>query len=399
MAETIKCSQGHDNVKGDNFCRICGAKLSGGQIKCPQCGALIDSDSIFCGKCGKPTREKPSVDTSPTIMEGMHWQRGSDDFAARVDVEDLKGILQKGIIVEQGTKALLFINGALAEILQPGRYDLGGLEAKLRNFDPYRTATAILIDSGDVELNLNVTGIYTKDPLNIDVTCKVIAQIENPTFFFNNVMKGRESYMISDLKRSLYDELQNALNEVIGKKSVNELNWDLSLKRQFEVAVENHLRTTFQRNGLNFIQLRTLDYRFKGYDKVKGIYEEAFLLISEDEANLQRRKRLFDVYDQNQLQDIFEETKELEYREKRQKVWADMRGLVNSDKMNEVKSADDLEGFLHEVNKGKFLREEEIKDLLNTFKQSGLRRDFLLDKIDLEQKIEYQRISPKTSAF
>ena len=114
----------------------------------------------------------------------MRWQRGIDDFATRVDVEDLPGVLKKGIIVEQGTKALLFINGALAETLQPGRYDLGGLASKLKNFDPYRTGTAILVDAGDVELNLNITGIYTKDPLNIDVTCKVIAQIENPSFLF-----------------------------------------------------------------------------------------------------------------------------------------------------------------------------------------------------------------------
>jgi hypothetical protein len=386
----IRCNKGHENKLGDHFCRTCGERLSGGEIICPHCGETIDSGSNFCGKCGKSIVDDRA--DRPADLQGMRWQRGVDDFATRVDVEDLNGILQKGTIVEQGTKALLFINGALAETLQPGMYDLGGLASKLRNFEPFRTSTAILVDAGDVELNLNITGIYTKDPLNIDVTCKVIAQIENPTFFFNNVMKGRKSYIISELRGSLYDEMQNAFNEVIGKKSVTDLNWDLALKRQFEVSVENHLRTTFQRNGLNFIQLRTIDYIFKRFDKVRGIHEEAFLMISEDEAELQKRKRLFDVYDQKQLQDIFEETKEVEYREKRQKVWADMRVLVNSDKMNEIKSADDLEAYLHEINKGKYLREDEVQELLNTFKQSGLRREFLLEKIQLEQRLEYERI-------
>lgn len=183
MAETVKCRQGHENQLGDNFCRFCGERLSGGQLKCPSCGTINNSDANFCGKCGKSLRGD-----RPADIEGMRWQRGIDDFATRVDVEDLPGVLKKGIIVEQGTKALLFINGALAEILQPGRYDLGGPASKLKNFDPYRTGTAILVDSGDVELNLNITGIYTKDPLNIDVTCKVIAQIENPTLFFNNAI-------------------------------------------------------------------------------------------------------------------------------------------------------------------------------------------------------------------
>lgn len=391
MADKVKCSQGHENPSGINFCGVCGESISGGQIKCPSCGTVNDSASSFCGKCGGSLKKAPSKAPSVDI-EHMRWQRGVDDFATRVDVEDLPGVLKKGIIVEQGTKALLFINGALAEILQPGMYDLGGLASKLRNFEPYRTGTAILVDAGDVEIQLNITGIYTKDPLNIDITCKAVAQIENPTLFFNNVIKGRRNYLISELRSSLYDEMQNAFNEAIGKKSVTDLNWDLSLKHQFEVSVEDHLRTTFQRNGLNFIQLRTIDYKFKRYDDVKKVYEEGFLLVSQDEAELQKRKRLFDVYDQKQLQDIFEQTKEVQYREQRQKVWADMRQLVNSDKMNEVKSADDLEAYLHEINKGKYLREDEVQELLNTFKQSGLRRAFLLQKIALEQDIEYKRI-------
>jgi len=387
MAGIVKCINGHENMEGDNFCRICGERLSGGQITCKGCGAVIDSGSNFCGKCGKSV-----VETKPGNIEGMLWQRGPEDFATRVDADDLSGILKKGIIVEQGTKALLFVNGAFAEILQPGRYDLGGLASKLKNFEPYRTAAAILMDSGDAEFQFTLADVTTKDPLKIGVTCKVVVQIDNPTLFFNNVMKGRQNYLLSQLRGSLYDELQNAFNEVVGRKSVTELNWDLSLKAQFEVSVENHLRTTFQRNGFSFIQLRTIDYKFQAYDKIKGIQQEAFLLVSEDEAQLQKRKRLFDVYDQNQLQDIIEEAKEVEYREKRQKLWADMRVLVNSDKMNEVKSADDLEAFVHEIDKSKMLRDEEVKDLVNTFAQSGLRRDFLLKKITLEQNIEYDGI-------
>ena len=386
MADKVKCSQGHENEMGVNFCGVCGERISGGQIKCPSCGTVNDSASSFCGKCGGSLKKAPSAD-----IEHMRWQRGVDDFATRVDVDDLPGVLKKGIIVEQGTKALLFINGALAEVLQPGMYDLGGLASKLRNFEPYRTGTAILVDAGDVEIQLNITGVYTKDPLNIDITCKAVAQIENPTFFFNNLMKGRVSYLVSELRSSLYDELQNAFNEAIGKKSVTDLNWDLSLKHQFEVSVENHLRTTFQRNGLSFIQLRTIDYKFKRYDEVKKVYEEAFVLVSQDEAELQKRKRLFDVYDQKQLQDIFEQTKEVQYREQRQRVWADMRALVNSDKMNEIKSADDLEAYLHEINKGKYLREDEVQELLNTFKQSGMKREFLLEKIGMEHGLERER--------
>jgi len=387
MADKVKCRQGHENPTGYNFCSTCGEKISGGEVSCPHCNVGNDSGANFCAACGRPMREGRSAD-----VQGMLWKRAVDDFATRVDVEDLHGILKKGLIVEQGTKALLFVNGALAETLMPGKYDLGGLASKLKNFDLTKTSTAILVDSGDVELGLDISNIYTKDPLNIDVSCKVIAQTDNPTLFFNNVMKGRKSYLLSELRSSLYNEMQNALNEIIGKKSVTDLNSDLTLKKQFEVGVENHLKTTFQRSGISFVQLRTIDYRFKDYDEIRGTHEQAFLLVSKDEAELQKRKRLFDVYDQGQLQEIFAETKEVEYREKRQKLWAEMRQLVNSDKMNDIKSADDLKAFIHEIDKGKLLRDEEIKDLTNTFDQSGLKRKFLLEKIGIEQRLEKERM-------
>ena len=199
-------------------------------------------------------------------------------------------------------------------------------------------------------------------------------------------MKGRMSYLVSELRSSLYDEMQNAFNEVIGKKTVTDLNWDLSLKREFEVFVERHLGTTFQRTGLNFIQLRTIDYRFKGFDKIRGMHEEVFLLVSEDEAKLQKRKRLFDVFDQDQLQDIFEDTRKADYYEKRIEVWKRLRSLD----MDNVRSVDDYEAFIHEIDKGKMLRVDEVEALKNSFAQSGLRREFLLKKIDLEQEIEYE---------
>jgi hypothetical protein len=385
MSEKVRCSQGHENDLGGNFCTFCGERLSGGPIKCPFCGEALDSSANFCGKCGKPLREAGPADIHP-----MLWQRGSNDFATRVDIEDLPGVLKKGVIVEPGTKALLLINGALAEILQPGGYDLGGMASKLEKFEPYRMGTAILVDSGDVEIQLNITGIFTKDPLNIDVVCKVISQVEDPALFFNHVMKGRRNYLTSELRSALYDEMQNAFNEAVGKKTVVDLNRDLPLKRQFEVSVENHLRATFQRWGLNFNQLRTIDYRFKGYDKVRGMHEEVYLLVSEDEAKLRGRKRLFDVFDQGQIQEILEETRKADHFEKRIEIWEKLRQLANSDKMNEGKNTDDLEGFIHEIDKGKMLRADEIEALKNSFAQSGMRREFLLKKIDLDQEIEYE---------
>lgn len=64
MADKIRCSQGHKNQVGNNFCVFCGESLSGkeslsqgwGLVKCPCCGVMISwngTESLTC-ECGKP---------------------------------------------------------------------------------------------------------------------------------------------------------------------------------------------------------------------------------------------------------------------------------------------------------------------------------------------------------
>lgn len=423
MPEKIKCSAcDQENDKGSNFCGGCGTRLTGGRITCPHCIASIDSGSSFCPMCGKETKVEKSEQPDQGRIEGMRWKRGSDDFARRIDLDRTESAFQIGVIVEEGTRALLLKNGALTATLEPGRYDLKSFTEALKDsaikgggaivrgvagwfseeaaasIDKsikalvFHPCTVLLIDSGDVELKMDISSVYTKDPLALDISCNTVLRLDKAELFFVNVMKSSTEFSISGLRIALYDEMHNAFNEAIGQKSATELHSNLSLKQEFENTVKEHLnRTLGQSYGLRFFQLRTIHYRNNRYDKVKGVYQETFLLVSEEEAELAKRKRLFDVYDQTQLQDIIEQTKEVQYREQRQKVWADMRALVNSDKMNEIKSADDLESYLHEINKGKYLREDEVRELLNTFKQSGMKREFLLEKIGMEHGLERER--------
>jgi len=99
------------------------------------------------------------------------------------------------------------------------------------------------------------------------------------------MMKGRQNYSINGLKSFLFDEVRNALRESIGQKSVRDLSTDLSLKKEFEAKVSS-LRTTYQRNGLSFIQFRTIDYIYPHIDKIRNIQEDLFIQLTEKQAQL-----------------------------------------------------------------------------------------------------------------
>lgn len=329
-------------------------------------------------------------------MAEFRWKRGDGDFAVRVDLETIRGVFQKGVVVEPGCKALLIVDGAHVETLQAGEYNEGGIAARLKNFDLTRSATAILVDVGDVEMRFTLPGLMTRDPMQIDVESTLVVQVDEPLLFFTNVMKGRTALTREELERRFGVEIQNALQEAIGRRTVEELNTDLALKQQFELAVDEHLKRTFSRAGFGFVQFRTIAYRYQGFDRIRGIREEVFLQVTEDEAKLAGRKRLFDVFDRDELQTVFEETRKLERQVAQQRERARIIRELNPLFVDEQKSVDEMEKFLLEVEKGKLLRAEELADYKRTLQEAredaAAARKFLIRRVDLERELQYEEM-------
>lgn len=323
-------------------------------------------------------------------LRGNRWQRGADDFAVRVEVEDLKGLFRKELTVEHGTKALFFSGGTFGGTLGPGTYTLDDVFGHLGELENKGQASAVLVDAGDVAIGFRVGPIYTKDPLGIQVRGEVVLKVAEPIAFFTNVMKARTTYQVVELKDLLDDELTEALSAMLAERSVEELSTRLELRNELEMRLANHLRTTLGRIGLDLIQLRGLAWIHEKIDRVRNLREECFLLVSESEANLDRRKRLFDVYTAEEIQEVAELTRKAQIHRDKAKVWADLRRAANDDKLDEVRSAEDLAREIQAVDKQKLLREDEWSDLTSQLKfgaeSKEAERRFIAAKARLEEQ-------------
>ena len=409
----VQC--GKEFSRHANFCPYCGAPASKGKAVCGHCGASISAAATYCPECGRPVEET----AAPTLVSNR-WTRGPEEFATRVEVEDVRGFFRKGLIVEAGTKAIFLHDGRNVGVLGPDRYSMDNLFKRIVTLGTAERITAILVDSGEVDLDFTVPGLYTSDPLQIELGCRVVVQVANPVLFFTNLMKGRRSFSLRQLRAYLFDEIQNAASEAVGRHSVSELSSNLALKQEFATDIEAHLNRTFERVGLGFDRLRTLDYRHERFDAVTGIREEIFLQISEEDAKLEGRKRLFDVYDATEVQAIAEETAKVRHFEERAQVWERLRRAVLSDRMAEVRTDEDWAEFVAEVDHRKVIREDELDTLKREFAErkedheaarahflakSELerdyelrmvelhkRRDLALDQLAVAQEIERQRV-------
>lgn len=379
---------GRELPPGSNFCPYCGTPQPEGQQFCPNCDALVAADANFCPHCRHQLREPES---GPTI-EGRRWAKSPDDFAVRVEVDDVPGLFRKDLIVEPGTRALLLEDGKnMGGELGPGKYTLqsAGLTSA-------KTATAILVDSGDTDLEFTIPDLFTTDPMRITVDCRLVASVDNAVMFLTNLMKGERTFSLGRLRQYLFDEIQNAASEAVGRHSVQELSSNLALKEELATDIEAHLNRTFRRMGLRFDRVRALNFRHERWDQVREAQEDLFLQISTEEALAAGRKRLADVLHEKEIQEIAEETRKVERYEKRAQTWARMRRAVTSDRMDEVQTEEDFASFMREIDKQRLIEENELEELKREFAERKedhtLARGHLLAKAELEREYELRMV-------
>jgi len=354
-ASCPKCGKGVS--QGANFCPYCGVPLSTGRRVCGFCGAEAPADAVYCSRCGRPMEE-----TERPAISGNRWGKGGDDFAVRVDVTDVPGFFRRELIIEPGTRALFIVDGRVPEegVLGPGRYAFDNLAQRIAGLGKAREVTAILVDGGDVELDFTIPDLFTSDPIRITMDCRLVVRVGNPVLFLTNLMKGRRNFPRSELRRYLFEEIQNATQEAVGEWSVRELHANLAFKEELATHIGAHLKRTFERAGLDFDRVRALNFRHERWDEMRGVKEEYFLQLSREEAELEGRRRLLDVLSQKELQ-------ELAYYEGRVQLHDRMRRAVLEDKLSELRTEEELERYLHELDRQKLLREEEIEELKRQF--------------------------------
>jgi len=226
------------------------------------------------------------------------WKREPNEFGRRFEIRDIKGLFRKHITIEAGTKALFLQGGRFAGELPPGTYkDIGGV-IKAWRIDIAEKATVILVDVGDVSLDMHIEDLLTKESVHVGVSGNVTIQAEAQELnkLFSNLMKGRELLEIHDVEVLLEGEMKNILQAKVKDCSVKELYGNLELKKELEQDFEHQMKTTLERTGLKLVQVPAVEFVFPEdiEEIVKrrgGLHvKEEDIIIQERELELQERK-------------------------------------------------------------------------------------------------------------
>jgi hypothetical protein len=150
--------------KAARFCNRCGSSAPGGWWKCPQCKKWVGAEANFCWNC----KAALHPETRNAIADGV-WQRQPGTFVRRVEVAELRRLMEKGLIIEIGTVALLMEAGQIKAVLEPGRHTLETIGRKLLGlFATPAPQTVVLADAGDVVLPLRFNDLRTREELKVE---------------------------------------------------------------------------------------------------------------------------------------------------------------------------------------------------------------------------------------
>jgi hypothetical protein len=395
-----KCpSCGSDNNNDAKFCAICGTPFAGsGGKMCSFCGTNNRMDAKYCKKCGRELNAFEEVE-----LQKNHWSRNKGDFAARLEVNDLPGLLSKKLEVELGTQALVIAGGTPQEILPPGLYTMDSVGKSILNWlkGIPKTVTVLLVDAAPTEMIIQVDNRFTSDPLPISLKIRLVVEVEDASKFLITALRGRERYSLDDLRQYIEPEVTTVVDSYLRKRTLEQLIETPNVRSELELAVDESLRLTFRQYGMKLLSMRTAEFDLVAYDKVKGITGRYSLLISEGEAELTGKQRVAELQKKVDLQNLAEETSKIELEERKVDLYQRVRQTALSDKMNEVKSEEQFRKFMDDIDYQKLLSEKERQELLQGWKEAAedhnRARAFLLAKADVEEEYQLKSIEIKSS--
>ena len=323
------------------------------------------------------------------------WSRGTGDFAVNLGEKDLSGLFSKRIVIEEGTTGLLMIQGRFDRRLEPGEHVLeGGLGAILRDKN---RKNMVLVTLGETSIEVTLLRLLTSDPVPFNVRCTVTLRFTpgRESVFLSNFMSGKDYLGINELKSLVDAELREGAQDWAGNHRIQELAEDLSLRGELALTLESHLRSLLDRNGLSFGRLEVKEFTCEIWDKSVDQRVETSLQLTQEQAELEGRKRLFDVAVMSDVQDLAEETQKTATHEKRIVLWQRMRRAANQEEIDKITSEKDLEDFVRQIDRDKLLSEDEFERFRIELRQSGedkerLRSHFLR-VAEMEEEYDFAR--------
>lgn len=284
--------------KRARVCSKCGRGAPKGWVKCPACGKWVGNDSEYCPNCNHPLHPTERID-----LAGGVWDRKPDQFAQRFELGDTRRVMQEGLMVQEGTLALLLDGGKETKVLGPGRHTPEGTLRAINWFGNPPPRSAVLVDAGDVVFRVDFTGrgdetgasttpLRSAEELPVSAIAEITLRFDprGAEAFLANFMKEQRTISTKDVCAWLYEETLSAVRDLCQQSTIEDLVKDPDRRPRMEEAIRRALAEPMKRCGLSLVRVGAVEFYGAAYEEVRGRYGE-----------LDKQRRLLE-YEKKQLE-------------------------------------------------------------------------------------------------
>ena len=353
---------------------------------CSGCREVVQEGWKYCRFCGHDLASQ-----SPDAESSLGRYLPPDDLMRRMEPREMQGLLNKTVVVEEGQSALFFIGGRHDLTLGPGKHSVGNILSSRG-----RDAEIVLFRTSDVPIEVSIPSLLSTDPLPLSLDFRLVLKIEEPIGFWRNLASGAGSYASRHLAAAIYAPVEEGCEAFVGSRSIRELGGRNDTGKNLVLALASHMEQPLSRWGLRLVSTLAANIQCEAWDEVGQARSQYFVAAAERQAELEGRKRLFDVYQESQVQTLAEETAAVVGVEKRFSLWQRLRQAILSNAQGEISSQSDLEDLVRQADKDRLLQQDEYETLLRTLAeakedhQKG--RAFVLRRVETEGEHELRKL-------
>jgi hypothetical protein len=324
------------------------------------------------------------------------WRVSATDFAKRITIADMKSFFERltlipaspagrALIIEPGTRSVIIDDGMVLGELYAGVFTMDSFIERLKVWRD-KQSTVFLTRSEEVAVESVLKGLPSAEGVCFDVVCRWTVQVSDVLLFMENLMGANETVSVLQLEQWLAPTLHQAIRDTLAQMEYGFLTGD-NILQDIAAGMRSRVEVKFARYGLVFrdVQSVAVTPQDGGLAQQKG---EQWLAARE--IQLQRAAKELD--NEKLRANADDMRKKVDLR-------VSLRGIVSEDNLNKIKSREDFEKSIDEIDRGKLLRKEEREQLVAAYEErkqdrANLREHFLSTiEIQREQEIEEFRLA------
>jgi len=282
---TQRCPNcGRSISKAATHCSGCGCPSASAWARCHSCGVSVGAESKFCWKCGSEQK----ADQRERFF-GDRWRRSPGDFAARVELKVPGQVLHAGLLIDEGTLALVFQNGKLQGQLGPGHHAVDGFFKRMLGMDKNAPAHAVLLDTESAEVDFMLEDLRMGGLVPVDLRLRLLFKVTDPETFVPAVVGARDTFDVADLAAAFSAEVKSAVEQALQATALDQVVFSVSEKELLEAGLQDKLAPALATRGLALDGVRLAQFGGPAYDELRTKFADLERLSREAEANRRLR--------------------------------------------------------------------------------------------------------------